>query len=67
MAKASKGAASIKTRRDFAYFPDEAVTLVKACATAKFDEVRHHFGTRASLARHAGCAADGGRCHPDGR
>jgi hypothetical protein len=39
MAKASKGAVSIKTRRDFVYYPDEAMALVKACATAKFNEV----------------------------
>lgn len=37
MATKAKGP-TIKTRRDFVYYPDEALQLVKLAATAKFDE-----------------------------
>lgn len=39
MATKAKGP-TIKTRRDFVYYPDEALQLLKLSATAKFDEVR---------------------------
>jgi large subunit ribosomal protein L1 len=38
--KSTKGGPAIKARRGFTYFPDEGVKLVKAAATANFDEVR---------------------------